>query len=44
MITVSGSSLPLSDITGEYPENSIERQLLEQMSKSTENYRYLIHI
>lgn len=40
MITVSGSSLPLSDITGEYPENSIERQLLEQMSKSTENYRY----
>ena len=40
MITISGSPLETSEIIGDYSENSVEKQLLEQMSKSTETYRY----
>ncbi|WP_283606633.1 protein-glutamine gamma-glutamyltransferase [Faecalispora anaeroviscerum] len=40
MITISGSPFQISEIIGDYSENSVERQLLEQMSKSTETYRY----
>ncbi|MGI6175804.1 MAG: protein-glutamine gamma-glutamyltransferase [Christensenellales bacterium] len=40
MIVIAGSPFQISDIIREYPENSVGRQLLEQMSKSTETYRY----
>ncbi len=40
MIVISGSPLPMSEMIGAYAENSVERQLLEQMSKSAETYRY----
>lgn len=40
MITISGSPPQLSEIVEEYPENSVERQLLNEMSQSTETYRY----
>lgn len=40
MITISGSPLQISEILGTYPENSVERQVLEQMSNSTQAYRY----
>lgn len=39
MIVIAGSPFQVSEIGG-YPENSIERQLLEQISKSSEIYRY----
>ncbi len=40
MIIISGSTFNISETIDEYPENSVERQLLEQMSKSEETYRY----
>lgn len=40
MILISGSPLQLPELIGTYPENSVERQLLEQMSKSEGTYRY----
>lgn len=40
MIVIAGSLLQISEIIGGYPENSVERQLLEQMSKSADTYRY----
>jgi protein-glutamine gamma-glutamyltransferase len=40
MITVSDHSFDNSTITNDYPQNSVERQLIEKMSQSTENYRY----
>lgn len=40
MIVIAGSSFQISEMIGGYPEKSVERQLLEQMSKSQEAYRY----
>lgn len=40
MITVSDSSFDVSTIIGDYPRGSVERSVLETMSKSTEDYRY----
>jgi protein-glutamine gamma-glutamyltransferase len=40
MIVISDSTVLISEIIGGYPEDSMERQLLEQMSKSTETYQY----
>jgi protein-glutamine gamma-glutamyltransferase len=40
MIVIAGSPFQISEIIGEYPEDSVERQLLEQLSKSAEIYRY----
>ena len=41
MIIISNSpSFQISEVIGEYSENSVERQLLEQLSKSAETYRY----
>ena len=40
MIIISGSSFDISTIVNEYPENTIERQLLNMMSASTEEYQY----
>jgi len=40
MIVISGSTFDVSKIIGDYPEKSIERQLLITMSESAENYRY----
>ncbi len=40
MIVIAGSPLQISEISGGYPENSVERQVLEQLSKSAEVYRY----
>ncbi len=40
MISISGSTFNIAEIIDRYPENSVERQLLEQMSKSEEIYRY----
>lgn len=40
MITIAGSPFQISEIIGGYSENSVERQLLEQMSKSAQTYRY----
>lgn len=40
MITISGSAFDISSISGEYPENSVERQLLNKLSASSETYRY----
>ena len=40
MIVIAGSPFPISQIISGYPENSVERQLLEQMSQSAATYRY----
>lgn len=40
MIVLAGSPFQISDLIWEYPENSVERQLLEQMSQSPETYWY----
>ncbi len=40
MITVSGSSFDVPALMDEYPQNSVERQLLATMSQSPENYRF----
>lgn len=41
MIEIPGfSSLQVSGLAGEYPESSVEGQILEQLSKSAETYRY----
>jgi len=40
MILISGSPLQINDLAGEYAENSVERQVLEQMAGSTATYRY----
>ena len=40
MILINGSPLDVSLIAGEYPENSVQRRVLEQMSISPEKYRY----
>jgi len=40
MITVSGRSFDISTVMGEYPQDSVERQLLTTMSQSAEEYRY----
>lgn len=40
MIVVSGSSFQPSELMGNYAENSVERQVLEKMSQSTETYRF----
>lgn len=40
MITIAGSPFQISQIIGEFPANSVERQLLEQMGNSAETYRY----
>ncbi|HOF99658.1 MAG: Protein-glutamine gamma-glutamyltransferase [Firmicutes bacterium ADurb.Bin248] len=40
MIVIAGSPFQIAGISGGYPENSVERQLLEQMSQSAEVYRY----
>lgn len=40
MITVSNASFDISKIINEYPEESIESQLLNKMSVSSENYEY----
>ncbi len=40
MITVSGSSFDASALADTYPRDSVERQVLETMSQSAENYRY----
>ena len=40
MIFISGSPFDVSEIIGDNPDNTIERQLLKTMSESAENYRY----
>lgn len=40
MITISGSPLSASELAGTYPANSVERQVLDTMSKSAGTYRY----
>ncbi len=40
MITVAGSAPDITELLGQYPISSAERQLLEQLSSSRENYRY----
>jgi protein-glutamine gamma-glutamyltransferase len=40
VILINGSPLDVSLIAGEYPENSVQRRVLEQMSISPEKYRY----
>lgn len=40
MITVSGASFDISKIENDYEETSVERQLLNTMSLSSENYVY----
>jgi protein-glutamine gamma-glutamyltransferase len=40
MIIISGDPFDISAIINEYPENSIETQLLYKMSESVEKYRY----
>jgi len=40
MITVSGRSFDASALAEEYPRGSVERQVLETMSQSAENYRF----
>lgn len=40
MIQIADRPFAASEIMGEYPENSIERQVLNKMSESTETYRY----
>lgn len=40
MIAITGSSQPISELIAGYPENSVEQQVLKQMSDSAETYRY----
>jgi len=40
MILIAGDTLDISTITNQYSENSIERQLLDKMAASTEQYEY----
>lgn len=40
MITISGNPLDITTLSNDYPENSIERQLLSKLSASTEKYQY----
>ncbi|MDR1116994.1 MAG: protein-glutamine gamma-glutamyltransferase [Oscillospiraceae bacterium] len=40
MIIISGAPLDISAISGAYPENSVQRQLLGTMSASGEKYQY----
>ena len=40
MITITGTSFDVSTMMDDYPRGSIERQLLEVMSQSAENYRF----
>ncbi len=40
MILISGAPFSISEITGDYSESSVERQILNQMSQSAGVYRY----
>ena len=40
MILISGAPVSISEIVRDDPASSVERQLLNQMSKSAEVYRY----
>ena len=40
MYIISGNTFSISEIANEYDENSVEKQLLEKMSASSEKYSY----